>query len=33
MMERLGIDVHAVDCRWGDGVSEEKLDEILKADT
>lgn len=32
MMQRLGLDVHVIDCRWGDGADEEKLAEVLKAD-
>lgn len=33
MMQRFGLDVEVVDCRWGDGADEERLAEILKADT
>jgi alanine-glyoxylate transaminase/serine-glyoxylate transaminase/serine-pyruvate transaminase len=33
MMQRLGLDVTVIDCRWGDGADEAKLAEILKADT
>lgn len=32
MMQRLGLDVHVIDCRWGDGADEERLAEVLKAD-
>ena len=32
MMERLGLDVHCVDVPWGEGVHEDKLAEILRAD-
>ena len=33
MMQRLGLDVTVIDCRWGDGADEAKLAEILKSDT
>lgn len=33
MMERLGLDVHVIDERWGNGVNEERLEKVLKADT
>lgn len=33
MMERLGLDVTCIDCRWGDGADEAKIEEILAADT
>lgn len=33
MMERLGLDVIKVEVPWGQGVPEDKLDEILKNDT
>jgi alanine-glyoxylate transaminase/serine-glyoxylate transaminase/serine-pyruvate transaminase len=33
MCERFGLDVHAVDCTWGEGVPVEQYAEILKADT
>jgi len=32
MMQRLGLDVHCVETRWGDGADEAKIEEILKAD-
>lgn len=32
MMQRLGLDVEVVDCRWGDGADEARLAEILAAD-
>lgn len=33
MMTRLGLDVEIIDCRWGEGAHEDKLEKILKADT
>ena len=33
MMQRLGLDVTVIDCRWGDGADEARLAEVLKADT
>ena len=33
MMTRLGLDVHVIEERWGDGADEAKLAEVLKADT
>ena len=33
MMQRLGLDVEVIDCRWGDGADEERLAEVLKKDT
>lgn len=33
MMQRLGLDVEVIDCRWGDGADEERLAAVLKADT
>ncbi|PRW60237.1 serine--glyoxylate aminotransferase isoform B [Chlorella sorokiniana] len=33
MMQRLGLDVHVIEGRWGDGAYEDKLAEVLKADT
>lgn len=33
MQQRMGLDVHVVDVPWGEGVHEDKLEEILKADT
>lgn len=32
-MQRLGLDVHVVDVPWGEGVHEDKLEQILKQDT
>lgn len=32
MMQRLGLDVHVIDCRWGDGADEERLAEVLRQD-
>ncbi|PSC68939.1 serine-glyoxylate aminotransferase [Micractinium conductrix] len=32
MMQRLGLDVHVIEGRWGDGAYEDKLAEVLKAD-
>ena len=32
-MQRLGLEVEVIECRWGDGADEKKLEEILKADT
>jgi alanine-glyoxylate transaminase/serine-glyoxylate transaminase/serine-pyruvate transaminase len=32
MMQRLGLDVHVIECRWGDGANEEELAKVLKAD-
>jgi len=31
MMEAFGLDVHVIDCPWGEGANEEKLAEFLKA--
>ena len=33
MMQRLGLDVTVIEGRWGDGAYEDKLAEVLKADT
>eukprot|EP00200_Dunaliella_tertiolecta_P004805 CAMPEP_0202339556 /NCGR_PEP_ID=MMETSP1126-20121109/1365_1 /ASSEMBLY_ACC=CAM_ASM_000457 /TAXON_ID=3047 /ORGANISM="Dunaliella tertiolecta, Strain CCMP1320" /LENGTH=452 /DNA_ID=CAMNT_0048930119 /DNA_START=317 /DNA_END=1675 /DNA_ORIENTATION=+ len=33
MQQRMGLDVHAVDVPWGEGVHEDKLEQILKQDT
>jgi alanine-glyoxylate transaminase/serine-glyoxylate transaminase/serine-pyruvate transaminase len=33
MMQRLGLDVHVIEERWGDGASEDKLAEVLKKDS
>jgi alanine-glyoxylate transaminase/serine-glyoxylate transaminase/serine-pyruvate transaminase len=33
MMQRLGLEVEVIDCRWGDGADEEKLAEVLAKDT
>lgn len=33
MMRRLGLDVHVIDMRWGDGADEQKLADVLKEDT
>ena len=33
MMERLGLDVIKVEVPWGEGVPEDKLEQILKEDT
>jgi alanine-glyoxylate transaminase/serine-glyoxylate transaminase/serine-pyruvate transaminase len=33
MMERLGLDVEVIDCRWGDGADEARLAEVLEKDT
>ncbi|CAG9462429.1 unnamed protein product [Pedinophyceae sp. YPF-701] len=33
MMQRLGLDVHVVECRWGDGADEGELARILAADS
>eukprot|EP00887_Chlorella_sp_A99_P004003 scaffold11.g4003.t1 len=33
MMQRLGLDVHVIEARWGDGAEEDRLAEVLKADT
>eukprot|EP01025_Chloroclados_australasicus_P058866 TRINITY_DN7436_c0_g1_i9.p1 TRINITY_DN7436_c0_g1~~TRINITY_DN7436_c0_g1_i9.p1 ORF type:complete len:529 (+),score=51.14 TRINITY_DN7436_c0_g1_i9:151-1587(+) len=33
MQQRLGLDVNVIECRWGDGAYEDKLAEILQADT
>lgn len=32
MQQRLGLDVEVVDCPWGEGAHEGKLEEILKKD-
>lgn len=31
MMERLGLDVQVIDERWGNGVSEERLEKVSQA--
>jgi len=33
MQQRMGLDVHVVDCPWGEGAHEDKLEQILKQDT
>ena len=33
MMQRLGLEVEVIDCRWGDGADEERLAEVLAKDT
>ena len=33
MQQRLGLDVTVINCPWGHGAHEDKLAEILKADT
>uniref|UniRef100_A0A0G4I6S1 alanine--glyoxylate transaminase n=1 Tax=Chromera velia CCMP2878 TaxID=1169474 RepID=A0A0G4I6S1_9ALVE len=33
MMERLGLDVEKIPCRWGDGAYEDKMEEALMKDT
>jgi len=33
MQQRMGLDVVAVDCPWGEGVHEDKLEQILKQDS
>lgn len=33
MMERLGLDVIKVEVPWGEGVPEDKLEQILKEDS
>ena len=33
MCERFGLDVHSIDCTWGEGAPVEQYAEILKADT
>ncbi|KAH7615609.1 hypothetical protein Ndes2526B_g09646 [Nannochloris sp. 'desiccata'] len=33
MMQRMGLEVEVIDCRWGDGADEEKLAEVLAKDT
>jgi alanine-glyoxylate transaminase/serine-glyoxylate transaminase/serine-pyruvate transaminase len=33
MCERFGLDVHSIDCTWGEGTPVEQYAEILKADT
>ena len=32
-LQRLGLDVEVIECRWGDGADEKKLEQVLKADT
>lgn len=32
MMQRFGLDVKVIECRWGDGANEEKMLECLKND-
>lgn len=31
-VQRQGLDVEVIECRWGDGADEQRLEEILKAD-
>ena len=31
-LQRLGLDVEVVECRWGDGADEAKLQDILSKD-
>lgn len=33
MMKRLGLDVTVIECPWGEGADEARLDAVLKADT
>lgn len=33
MMQRLGLDVTVIDCPWGEGADEGRLEEILRKDT
>jgi aspartate aminotransferase-like enzyme len=33
MMQRLGLDVTVLECPWGEGADEARLDAVLKADT
>lgn len=33
MMQRLGLDVTVIECPWGEGADEARLDAVLKADT
>lgn len=33
MMQRLGLDVHVIECEWGEGANEEALAKVLAADT
>jgi alanine-glyoxylate transaminase/serine-glyoxylate transaminase/serine-pyruvate transaminase len=33
MMQRLGLDVHVVDCPWGEGANESILEDILRKDS
>lgn len=33
MMQRLGLDVTVLECPWGEGADEARLDALLKADT
>jgi len=33
MMKRMGLEVEIIDCRWGNGADESKLEAILKKDT
>ena len=31
-LQRLGLDVEVIECRWGDGADEDKLQDILSKD-
>ena len=33
MMQRLGLDVQVIDCEWGTGAPEDRIEEALRADT
>lgn len=33
VVQRLGLDVQVIECRWGDGADEAKLQDILSKDT
>jgi alanine-glyoxylate transaminase/serine-glyoxylate transaminase/serine-pyruvate transaminase len=33
MQQRMGLDVTVIECPWGDGAHEDKLQQILKQDT
>jgi len=33
MMERLGLDPEVIECRWGTGADEDRMEEALRADT
>lgn len=32
MMQRLGLNPHVIECKWGDGADEDRMAEVLRAD-